>query len=134
VIRLTDKLLPVIKAQPEAAIVNVTSIVAYAPSIGIATYSASKAALRAYTQTLRAVLAKTSNVKVFELMPPLVNTDFYKEIGGENGIPPSQVATDLVNGLENNTYEIRVGGTADFHKGFFSASEAAFEYLNTSGE
>jgi uncharacterized oxidoreductase len=49
VLRLTDKLLPVLRSQDEAAIVNVSSILAYVPASDIPTYSASKAALHSYT-------------------------------------------------------------------------------------
>jgi len=131
VARLTEKLLPLLNKQAEAAIVNVTSIVALAPAFTIPTYSASKAALRSYTQILRLTLDKQgSPVKVFELMPPLVNTDFSKEIGGENGISPVVVAQDLLNAFETNTYEVKVGQTADFYSGFFAGSEHAVAALN----
>ncbi len=75
VIRLNELLLPLLQQQQEAAIVNVTSITALVPGNRIPTYSASKAALHSYSQSLRFSLAGTP-VKVFELMPPLVNTDF----------------------------------------------------------
>ncbi|OUJ72368.1 SDR family oxidoreductase [Hymenobacter crusticola] len=130
VIRLTEQLLPLLSRQPEATIVNVTSIVVFAPSASIPTYSASKAALRSYTQALRHTLAKTTKVKVFELLPPLVNTDFSTEIGGENGIPPQQVATELVAGLEQDVQEIMVGQTAQLYE-FHRASPAeAFAAMN----
>jgi uncharacterized oxidoreductase len=111
IISLTEQLLPTLSASPEAAIVNVSSILALTPRSTLPTYSASKAALHSYTQALRFALKET-NVKVFELMPPLVNTEFSKEIGGENGIPPSEVADDLINAFENDKYEIHVGNTA----------------------
>jgi uncharacterized oxidoreductase len=111
VIRLNEKLLPLLKNQPEAAIVNVSSIVAFAPNHRISTYGASKAALHSYTLSLRLSLANTP-VKVFELMPPLVNTDFSQEIGGAKGIPPSAVANDLIAALTKDEYEIHVGNTA----------------------
>lgn len=112
VIRLTEKLLPALQQQKTAAIVNVSSIAALAPNLKIATYSASKAALHSYTQSLRLALQDTS-VNVFELMPPLVNTDFSASIGGkENGISPVEVANDLLKALEDGTYEIHVGQTA----------------------
>ncbi len=114
IIRLTEKLLPILKAQKESAIVNVTSIVALAPTIALAGYSATKAALHSYTQTLRLALASTS-VKVFELMPPLVNTDFSQAIGGAAGIPPREVAEALAKAFDNDTYEIHVGATADIY-------------------
>jgi uncharacterized oxidoreductase len=112
VLNFTEQLLPTLSASPEAAIVTVTSILALTPRSTLPTYSASKAALHSYTQALRFELAKTTTIKVFELMPPLVNTDFSKDIGGENGIPPSAVADDLIKAFENDTYEIHVGNTA----------------------
>ena len=78
----------------------------------IATYSASKAALHSYTLSLRLDLAKNTAIKVFELMPPLVNTDFSQDIGGANGIPPVTVAEALIQAFEKDEYEIHVGNTA----------------------
>lgn len=128
-IHLTELLLPVLSAQPEAAVVNVSSILAYAPSAAVPTYSASKAAVHSYTQALRHTL-KGSTVSVFELMPPLVDTEFSAEIGGANGISPQQVADELLAGLSNDEYEIRVGQTAGFYE-FQRASPAeAFASLN----
>ncbi|WP_080780183.1 SDR family oxidoreductase [Chryseobacterium phocaeense] len=130
-IRLTEKLLPLLKQQENAAIVNVSSIVAFAPGSHVPTYSDSKAALHSYTQILRHELAKNTAVKVFELMPPLVNTDFSVEIGGrENGIPPSEVSESLIKGLLENRYEIRVGNTEVLYTNFFAHSEGAFSMMN----
>jgi uncharacterized oxidoreductase len=131
VIRLTDHLLPVLEKQKEAAIVNVTSILAIAPSYDVPTYSASKAALHSYTQVLRFSLAKATAVKVFELMPPLVDTDFSQDIGGSNGIPPQQVADELLNALENDIEEIHVGFTAQFYDAYLKSPEEAFLMLNS---
>ena len=130
IIRLNEKLLPLLKQQPEAAIVNVSSIVAFAARAnGLPTYGASKAALHSYTNSLRIMLEETS-VKVFELMPPLVNTEFSAVIGGENGIPPKQVADDLLAAFENNEYEIHVGNTADIFNNFFPLSPKAVLAMN----
>ncbi|CAA7195984.1 SDR family oxidoreductase [Chryseobacterium potabilaquae] len=130
-LRLTDKFLPLLKEQNEAAIINVSSIVGFIPGSHIPTYSDSKAALHSHTRLLRYELAKETQVKVFELMPPLVNTDFSAEIGGkENGIPASEVANALVKGLKENIYEIRVGNTELIYKNFFAATEGAFTAFN----
>lgn len=134
IIRLNEKLLPVLKQQDEAGIVNVSSIVAFAGRHTLSTYAASKAALHSYTNSLRIFLERTSNIKVFELMPPLVNTEFSKEIGGERGIPPHVVAEDLLSALENNHYEIHVGNTADFHKLYFSSPADALNMMNPAEE
>ncbi|HCA05846.1 MULTISPECIES: SDR family NAD(P)-dependent oxidoreductase [unclassified Chryseobacterium] len=130
-IRLTEKLLPLLKQENNSAVVNVSSIVAFAPGSHVPTYSDSKAALHSYTQLLRHELAKDTTVKVFELMPPLVNTDFSVEIGGrENGIPASEVADSFVKGLLEDTYEIRVGNTEVLYSNFFAGSEGAFGVMN----
>ncbi|MBK1897612.1 SDR family oxidoreductase [Chryseobacterium paridis] len=130
-IRLTEKLLPLLKQQNEAAIVNVSSIVALIPGSHVPTYSDSKAALRSYTRLLRYELAKDTGIKVFELMPPLVDTDFSVEIGGrENGIPASQVAADLIQAFQQDHYEVRVGDTEVVYSNFFANSEGAFGVLN----
>jgi uncharacterized oxidoreductase len=129
IISLTEKLLPLLNMQPRAAIVNVSSIVAFAPGTRLATYSASKAALHSYTQSLRYTLSST-NIRVYELMPPLVNTEFSKEIGGENGISPAAVADALHEALESNTYEIHVGNTAQIYALSRQSQEEALNAMN----
>jgi uncharacterized oxidoreductase len=134
VIRLSEQLLPLLKKQPEAAIVNVSSITAFAPNAYIPTYSASKAALHSYSQALRLTLERSSRIKVFELMPPLVNTDFSAGIGGSKGIAPAVVAADLLDALENDRYEIQVGGTADLFRLFLSSPAEALQVMNPEPE
>lgn len=134
VLRLNELLLPLLKKQPEAAIVDVSSIVAFVPGAGLATYAASKAALHSYTLSLRHKLAQSTGVKVFELMPPLVNTEFSAEIGGQNGIAPSVVAEALVEALEKDEYEIRVGRTEDIYRLYLSSPEQAFQAMNAVRE
>ncbi|WP_066658555.1 MULTISPECIES: SDR family oxidoreductase [unclassified Sphingomonas] len=72
-IRLTNALVDHLKAQPDAAIVNVTSGLAFVPLVIAATYSATKAAIHSYTLSLRDALA--GSVEVIELAPPAVQTD-----------------------------------------------------------
>ncbi len=129
IVRLNELLLPLLKKQKQAAIVNVSSIVAIVPG-AIATYSASKAALHSYTQSLRIALEGT-NIKVFELMPPLVNTELSKDIGGENGIQPSEVGEALVSALERDEFEIHVGDTAKIYKLFLSSPAEALKAMNS---
>jgi len=133
-INLTEKFLPILSASAEAAIVNVTSIVAFVPGINLPTYAASKAALHSYTQALRYALAKTTGIKVFELMPPLVNTEFSAEIGGANGLPPEEVAQGLIKGLETDEYELHIGKTAEIYKLFLHSPQEALNALNQGRE
>jgi len=72
--RLTAALLPTLLGQPRAAIVNVTSALAFVPKALAPTYSATKAGLHAYTQSLRRQLRRTP-IQVIEIIPPQVETD-----------------------------------------------------------
>lgn len=73
-IRLTAALLPLLRTQASATVVNVTSGLAFVPRADTPTYSATKAAMHSYSQSLRHVLRETA-VQVIELVPPLVATD-----------------------------------------------------------
>jgi uncharacterized oxidoreductase len=134
IVRLNELLLPLLKRQPAAAIVNVSSIVAITPAAGIASYAASKAALHSYTLSLRHKLAQSSDIKVFELMPPLVDTELSAGIGGHNGIAPSVVAEALMEALEKDGYEIHVGQTKDIYQLYLSSPAEAFQALNANRE
>lgn len=73
-IRLTAALLPLLERQPHAAILTVSSGLAFLPMAATPTYSATKAAIHSYTQSLRYQLRDTA-VQVIELVPPYVQTE-----------------------------------------------------------
>jgi len=129
VIRLNEALLPLLKSQASAAIVNVSSVVAFVPG-SLPTYSASKAALHSYTQSLRTALSVSSSVKVFELMPPLVDTALSSVINGKNGISPAVVAQSLIEAVERDDYEIRVGNTQYIYDLYRQSPAEAVKLMN----
>ncbi|RZJ90555.1 MULTISPECIES: SDR family oxidoreductase [Pedobacter] len=116
VIDFTALTLPLLLQQAEAAIVNVSSIAVFRSNKYLPTYSASKSALHSYTQGLRDTFSENNNLHIYELYPPLVNTDFSAEIGGANGISPSEVADELFVALEKNQFEVPVGDTKKIHE------------------
>ena len=77
VIQLTAALLPTLRSQPDATLMVTTSGLAFVPLAGHPTYSASKAFLHSWLDSLRFQLRNTS-VEVLELAPPYVQT----ELGG----------------------------------------------------
>jgi uncharacterized oxidoreductase len=73
-IRLTAALLPHLRAQPAATVMTITSGLAFVPLTATPTYSASKAAMHSWTQSLRYLL-KDTHVEVIEIAPPGVQTN-----------------------------------------------------------
>jgi uncharacterized oxidoreductase len=72
-IRLIDALVDHLGGQADAAIINVTSGLAFVPLPKAPTYSATKAAIHSYTQALRQQLK--GKIEVIELAPPAVRTE-----------------------------------------------------------
>lgn len=103
--------LPVLRRESEAAIVNISSILAIAPKRSAPVYCATKAAVRSFTKALRYQLEQFSpSVRVFDVVPPLVATEMTKGRTGKM-IPPSDVARALLRGMERDRREILVGRT-----------------------
>lgn len=108
-VKLTDRLLPVLMRQPSAAIVNVTSALAVVPKQSAPIYCATKAAMHNFTKALRYQLENTP-VRVFEIIPALVDTEMTKG-RGKGKIAPEALAAEALRGIESDRYEIRIGKT-----------------------
>ncbi|MFD2286699.1 SDR family NAD(P)-dependent oxidoreductase [Pedobacter petrophilus] len=126
VIDFTELMLKQLLQHKNAAIINITSIAAFRGNPYGPTYAASKAALHNYTEGLRDKLAENDNLNVFEVFPPLVNTEFSAAIGGANGIPPAEVADELLVALAKNQFEVPVGES----KKYYTAIQEAFIKIN----
>ena len=73
-LHLTAALLPQLQKQPHAAILTVSSGLAFIPMAITPTYNATKAAIHSWSQSLRYQL-KSTNIQVIEIVPPYVQTE-----------------------------------------------------------
>jgi short-subunit dehydrogenase len=73
----TKAFLPLLKQNPEAHIVNVSSVDGIVPNPNSAAYASAKAALRSFTETLFQELQGT-NISVTSVMPGSVKTNIYR--------------------------------------------------------
>ncbi len=106
-IRLCQLLLPLLLEQRSAAIVNVTSALAFAPKKSAPVYCASKAALHIFSKSIRYQLENTS-VKVFEIIPSIVDTEMTKG-RGKGKISPEIMVEEFFRGFEKDRFEINIG-------------------------
>jgi len=107
-IHLATRLLPQLRARPDAMIVNVTSGLAIAPRAGSPVYCATKAGLRSFTLTLRRQLAGTT-VHVLEALPPLVDTAMTAANQRHAKMPAAECARQIVAAMEAGRDEANVG-------------------------
>lgn len=112
-IRMVRAFLPLLKKQPHAAIVNVSSGLAFVPLPTSPVYCATKAGLHSFTLSLRVQLKKTS-INVFELAPPATETPLLGEFDPEDmkGISVMKVEAmvqEAIKGFESDRLEICPG-------------------------
>lgn len=93
-IRLIDALIDHLVQQADAAIVNVSSGLAYVPLVSAPTYNATKAAIHSYTVSLREALK--GKVEVLELAPPAVQTGLTPGQENRPGYQPLEEFIDEV--------------------------------------
>ena len=100
-----------------AAIVNVTSGLGFIPLMSVPVYCATKAGLHSFSMSLRSQLEST-NVSVFELIPPIVQTELHRSDqsrrqAAKQGIAPARVARKLAQAIRNDWYQVPVGQGGD---------------------
>jgi uncharacterized oxidoreductase len=135
-IYMTAQFIPLLMAQKEAAIVNVSSGLGFVPIAAMPVYCATKAAMHSFSVSLRYQLRETP-VKVFELIPPTVETELGRTEGddelGYPGIKPAVVAQATLESLARDEYEITVGEAKGLVAGVCSDFQKAFDNMNHWG-
>ena len=114
-IHLTHALLPWLRSQPQAAIVNIGSTFGSLPFAGFAAYSAAKAGLRGFSQALRRELADTL-ISVIHISPRAIDTPMNSDAVNSlnraldtHSDSPEAVARQIVSALARNAVELHIG-------------------------
>ena len=133
-IRLCALFTPRLLKRKEAAIVNISSGLAFVPIAMMPIYCATKAAIHSFTISLRHQLRDTS-VRVFEASPPTTDTNLDESFAGEQeqayrGISPQEVAAAIIEGIKAGNEEIIIGEARELYQAAMRNSDAKFRQLN----
>ena len=133
-IRLCALFTPKLLKRKDAAIVNISSGLAFVPIAMMPVYCATKAAIHSFTISLRHQLRNTS-VRVFEAAPPTTDTELDESFAGEQekayrGISPQEVAAAIIEGIRADKEEIIVGEAQGLYQAARRDPEAIFRQLN----
>lgn len=113
-IRMIQQFLPHLKTKSTAAILNVTSGIAFMALPVSPIYSASKSGLRAYTQALRVQL-KNTGIRVIELVAPGSSTPLNDKFMNDDGfnpkalMAPEKIVDAAIKGMQSDKEEIYPG-------------------------
>lgn len=115
VIGMTSAFIDILTAN-QGTVINVSSALAFVPLPSAPIYSATKAAIHSYTQSLRFQLEETG-VEVIELMPPAVKTDLtgdFPEGGGITLMTTDELVKQSFASFKAGALEIRPGQSKQF--------------------
>ena len=130
-IRMTGALIEHLKHQPDATVINNSSVLAFVPLAVTAVYSATKAALHSYTLSLRYKL-KDTFVKVLEIAPPWVQTDLLGSNNEPRAMPLAEFIEETMRVLATDADEILVERAKPLRNNS-GPNEAAFVFQFNDG-
>jgi uncharacterized oxidoreductase len=121
--------IPHLRRRKSAAIINISSGLAFTPLAFIPVYCATKAAVHSFSLSLRHQLRNTT-IRVFEIAPPMVATELsgrrQRPNGDEESMSPDEAGRRILDAMEHNEYEAALGQAAGLRK----QREALFTALN----
>lgn len=131
---LSALFIPHLMNQPESAIMNVSSGLAFIPIASMPVYCATKAALHSFTRSLRFQL-KDTPIKVFEIIPPTVDSQLdrgSRDLRGmtDRGITSAETARAALDSVARDEYEIAIGGAQFLRRAFREEPEQQFLRMN----
>jgi len=129
-VRLTHALEQFLNDKKEAAFVLTTSGLAFVPNLSFPTYSVTKAALHSFAVASRLALKrKGSNIKFFDLMPPITETPLAKGLDAPK-ISAAEVAALFLDSFKNDELEIHIGDTEKIYQLFLKSPQEALLAVN----
>ena len=128
-IHLVTLLIPHLRQQAGAAIINVTSGLSFTPAAFVPIYSATKAALHSFTLSLRHQLVPIG-ISVLEIVPPAVDTD----LGGLGlhtfGVPVDIFADSIMARLAACEQEVGYGMSEEVRLASRAELDERFRVMN----
>ncbi len=129
-VHLSALLIPHLRTKEHAAIINVSSGLGFAPLAIMPVYCATKVALHSYSLSLRHQLKNTS-VKVFEIIPPIVDTELdrgarAKRGQTDRGKSADECAVHAIEAMKNDVFEAAIGAAANLR----AKREDMFPFMN----
>jgi uncharacterized oxidoreductase len=114
----------------EAAIINISSHLAFVPLCFMPVYCATKAAIHSLTLSLRHQLKNTS-IKVFEIAPPAVDTELGSDrredkTKSHGGLPVNDFIGEAMEAIKNDILEAPIAGAKNSRE----KREALFGFMN----
>lgn len=106
-IRLSSALIPHFKTMDRAAIVHVSSMLAYLPLASVSVYCATKAALHSFVMSQRYTLRETA-IEVLEIAPPYVQTPLLNGESDPRAMPLDRFIAETMEVLGTDAREILV--------------------------
>ncbi|MFI1212747.1 SDR family oxidoreductase [Streptomyces sp. NPDC020802] len=102
-IRMTYAFLPLLVGKDDAVVMNVTSALAFVPYQSTPTYSATKAALHSFSESLRIQAGGAgAGVQVIEVVPPGVRTTLLGQQDSDQSMPLDDFLTETLDLLREN--------------------------------
>jgi len=132
---LSGLFIPLLTGKKEAAIINISSGLGFIPAARMPVYSASKAGIHAFSMALRYQLLK-SGIKVFEVIPPAVETELNPEGRTKRGnfkvdLMPDEFVSAVMKGFKKDIYEFGYGMTAGLIKASRDELDISFQRMNS---
>jgi len=129
-IHLCSLIINHLKTKDHAAIINVSSGLAFVPLAFMSIYCATKAGIHSFTLSLRYLL-KDTKIKVFEIAPPAVDTELGYDhrtnaTQSHGGISVEEFLAETLQALKNDEYEAAIGTAKNLRE----KKELLFNMLN----